>query len=449
MKTLARRLLGSALAATVALTGLAALQTPAHAAFTSSVGGSITRSEVIERAQYWVDHQPGTYSQTGFSPDPTGSRSYRRDCSGFVDMSWHTSTDNWTGNLSDISAQINRSDLRPGDILNSAQDHVILFDQWEPDHVYFSYYSFGSTPVKHKTHVSINAATFDSHPNGDYVARRYNKIVEDGSGGSGTGTGGLHEVYADTDGWNDGSTGSNVQAMTSALVPGDAHPQTMALEGGVLHQIYGDASGWHDASTGITLSAGASISAAYMTGAWVHTMAVDNGTLYMIYGDASGWHKASTGISLPNGSSISAVNMGGQWPQVMAVDSGTLYQIYGDASGWHKGSTGKSATKVSAVNMGGQWPTSMTVSGGVLHEVYADGTGWHDANTGVAVSSTASISAVYLSGTWPQTMAADSGTLYQIYGDASGWHKGSTGVHATTVSAVNNGGQWPVSMIMV
>ncbi len=96
-------------------------------------------------------------------------------------MAWHTSTDNWTGNMHLISFEIPRSDLRPGDILNSAQDHVILFHEWEADRVHFSYYSFGSTPVKHVTHASINQATFDGHPNGDYVARRYNKIIEGNS----------------------------------------------------------------------------------------------------------------------------------------------------------------------------------------------------------------------------------------------------------------------------
>ncbi|HTJ39536.1 MAG TPA: hypothetical protein VL738_40445 [Dactylosporangium sp.] len=444
MKTLTRRALGSVMATTMAMLGLVITQAPAHAAFTSTVGGTITRSEVIERAQYWVDHQPGPYDQTAYSPDPTGSRNYRRDCSGFVDMAWHTSTDNWTGNMSDISYSIDRSDLKPGDILNSAADHVILFDQWEADHVYFSYYSFGSTPVKHKTHISINAATFDSHPNGDYVARRYNKIVDGAGGGSS-----LHEVYADTSGWHDGSVGSQVQAMSAVSIPGSSHAQTMTLENGVLHEVYADASGWHDASTGVTLTAGASISSVYLNGQWAQTMAVDNGVLYQIYGDASGWHKVSTGVTLQAGASISAVYMGAQWPQVMAVDSGVLYQIYGDASGWHKASTGIAASRVSAVNKGGTWPTSMTIVNGVLHEVYADTSGWHDASTGITLPSSASFSAVYMNGLWPQTMAVDGGVLYQIYGDTSGWHKVSTGVPATSVSAINTGGQWPLAMTTV
>ncbi|MBY8848046.1 hypothetical protein K7G98_04985 [Saccharothrix sp. MB29] len=50
----------------------------------SARGGPITRSEVIWRAQYWVDHQPGPYDQGAFSPGPGGDHDYRRDCSGYV-----------------------------------------------------------------------------------------------------------------------------------------------------------------------------------------------------------------------------------------------------------------------------------------------------------------------------------------------------------------------------
>lgn len=98
-------------------------------------------------------------------------------------MAWHLDGDNWTGNLDEVSTVIRRDDLRPGDILNSAVDHVIIFNAWEPDHVHFSYFSFGSTPVKFKSHQSINQAMFDSHPNRDYVARRYNRIIDDRASG--------------------------------------------------------------------------------------------------------------------------------------------------------------------------------------------------------------------------------------------------------------------------
>ncbi len=145
----------------------------------SAIGGEIARSEVLARAQYWVDHQPGPYDQGAYSPDPSGSKTYRRDCSGYVSMCWHLASSYVTSTLPQVSNAIARAELMPGDILNDAANHVILFNAWEDDHVYFSYYSFGATPVKKVSHFSIHAATIDSHPNSNYVARRYVHILDD------------------------------------------------------------------------------------------------------------------------------------------------------------------------------------------------------------------------------------------------------------------------------
>ncbi|KDN87833.1 hypothetical protein [Kitasatospora cheerisanensis] len=178
MIRLFRRLLGLLAVTAVAAGLLVTVSGSAQAAFASGIDGWITRAEVIERAQYWVDHQPGPYNQGGFSPGPTGDRNYRRDCSGYVDMAWHLGSDNWTGNLSQVSYSINRQDLLPGDILLDTANHVILFNAWEADHTRFTYYSFGADPVKKVGPVSINAATIDDWPNGNFEARRYNRIMD-------------------------------------------------------------------------------------------------------------------------------------------------------------------------------------------------------------------------------------------------------------------------------
>ncbi|MFD1079514.1 hypothetical protein, partial [Longispora fulva] len=54
-----------------------------------------------------------------------------------------------------------------------------LFNAWEADHVHYSYYAFGATPVHFVPRASINDTEIDSHPNGDYKAYRYNKIIDD------------------------------------------------------------------------------------------------------------------------------------------------------------------------------------------------------------------------------------------------------------------------------
>ncbi|MFF3005284.1 hypothetical protein ACFVTF_21005, partial [Kitasatospora sp. NPDC057940] len=181
LSKLARITLAASIAASGAIAATAFTTTAAHAAASSTVGGQITRSEILSRAQYWFNQNPGlTYNQGATFPDSSG-RYYRKDCSGYVSMAWHLGYSATTQSIAtDESYEIPRSDLRPGDVLNSFYDHVLLFEKWDDaNHTTFSYYSFGSTPVKHIAGASINAAKFDNHPNGDYKARRYKNVVED------------------------------------------------------------------------------------------------------------------------------------------------------------------------------------------------------------------------------------------------------------------------------
>src|SRR4051812_33452029 len=122
-----RRLMTAGLLTAVAATGFATLA-PAQASAASSVDGPITRSEVLARAQYWVDkHVP--YSQSVYAPDPQG-RGYRSDCSGYVSMAWHLGTSLVTQTLPQVSTQISYDDLLPGDALDREDEHVVLFDHW-------------------------------------------------------------------------------------------------------------------------------------------------------------------------------------------------------------------------------------------------------------------------------------------------------------------------------
>ncbi|UOX90536.1 hypothetical protein MUY14_07905 [Amycolatopsis sp. FBCC-B4732] len=146
----------------------------------------ITRSEIIARAQYWVDHKPGPYydpdnfapGDNGFSPGPGDGRVYRRDCSGYVSMAFHLSWSASTYTLPYYGEKIDRSELQAGDILNSTTEHVLLFHKWLDDKGNFEYYSFGATPVKRAT-ANINDSTLDSHANGNYQAYRYVNVVDD------------------------------------------------------------------------------------------------------------------------------------------------------------------------------------------------------------------------------------------------------------------------------
>ncbi|HET9173593.1 MAG TPA: hypothetical protein VFN97_29455 [Actinospica sp.] len=100
--------------------------------------GSITRAQVIARAELWIQAQV-PYSQTEWFTNRNGT--YRQDCSGYVSMAWglDQNTDFWTGNLNLVSYTIPASELLPGDILLSVK-HTILFAGWaNADHTQFNY----------------------------------------------------------------------------------------------------------------------------------------------------------------------------------------------------------------------------------------------------------------------------------------------------------------------
>ncbi len=143
---------------TAVLVGAAALlatvnATPANA---STVGGSITRSEVLSRALNWVGNSNIQYSQdqSNAYPSVTGER-YRPDCSGFVSMAWHLSKlpSGWdynTDTLPQVSTPIIQNELKPGDIMlrQGTNGHVTLFNGWrDSSHTTYNVLEQGSAQV--------------------------------------------------------------------------------------------------------------------------------------------------------------------------------------------------------------------------------------------------------------------------------------------------------------
>ncbi|MCW7536419.1 hypothetical protein OOT46_00935 [Aquabacterium sp. A7-Y] len=106
-----------------------------QAAAKSKVGGTITRSEVISRAMYWVNrHVP--YSMSKYHRDPQGKR-YRTDCSGMVSMGVHLPRSETTRSLPGDLRRIGRGSLRKGDVVGtlgtpngSRYNHVVIFNGW-------------------------------------------------------------------------------------------------------------------------------------------------------------------------------------------------------------------------------------------------------------------------------------------------------------------------------
>lgn len=139
------------------------------------IGGSIKRSEVITRAQNWVNRNI-QYSQGGTATDPDGHHSYRRDCSGFVSMVWHIRPTGmsapWTGSLGQYSNVIAKRNLKRGDILLRAGSHVVLFHKWaNTAHTTFWLYE-QSNPSSDMNHRVASLSSYSG-----YTARRYKHIV--------------------------------------------------------------------------------------------------------------------------------------------------------------------------------------------------------------------------------------------------------------------------------
>ncbi len=161
-----------------------------HASADSSIGGPITRSEVISRARYWLTLNL-TYDQSGSAWDVDHSRQYRTDCSGMIDMAWHLGADPNTDALPGYAKPISGSELQPGDLLDYIsgpfdEHHAVLFEAWESDHVHFSYLSFGHTPMTEYTHATLSdgdngSGLLAGHPVADYQPYEYTNIVDDGS----------------------------------------------------------------------------------------------------------------------------------------------------------------------------------------------------------------------------------------------------------------------------
>jgi hypothetical protein len=200
-----------------------------HQASASTAGGQISRTEVIQRAQNWYTRSPRlTYNSSRAAStlvkDVDGAHKYGPDCSGMVSMAWHLNPGQYgglnTSTLPSVAVAINRNDLQTGDMLDNTSDgHVVLFEAWKSDHVHFSYYSFGSTPMRHYDGGSgsnegplgtfASGAKIASWPASHYAAYRYKNI-----------TGGSTPPPPPTASWptvKQGATGERVKSIQYLL----------------------------------------------------------------------------------------------------------------------------------------------------------------------------------------------------------------------------------------
>ncbi|GAA2208852.1 hypothetical protein GCM10009850_043100 [Nonomuraea monospora] len=235
----ARLLAGLAFAAaTLSFTVVDVAATPQAAHAASAPDGRITRSEVLARAQNWVDRNvrynltraPGT-----LVTDAEGDDKYGPDCSGLVSMAWHITANSGKGGNSTVDfagygGKIvlgSLDDLKPGDaILRSG--HMELFARWknEQDHTQGAWtYSLNggsdsngdgweddwAKGPKVNSHGERGDESWASMQ--DYTPIRYKNIVDDNASthGADFNGDGIGDIFSETTGtlniWN--GKGSN------------------------------------------------------------------------------------------------------------------------------------------------------------------------------------------------------------------------------------------------
>ncbi|MFJ3205797.1 hypothetical protein [Streptomyces sp. NPDC086989] len=141
-------------------------------------GGPVTREQIISRAKSWVE-QEVPYSQTsGWKDEATGG-AYRRDCSGFVSMTWQLRTSLTTETLSSVARRISVNELEPGDALVNETSHALLFGGWtnkaKGDFFYYSEPRPGGRA--NKADANIHDYKVAGYFPSSYVPLRYKNIT--------------------------------------------------------------------------------------------------------------------------------------------------------------------------------------------------------------------------------------------------------------------------------
>ncbi|MEU7578743.1 peptidoglycan-binding protein [Streptomyces sp. NPDC041068] len=176
----------------------------------------LTRSQILARAQTWVDARV-SYSMSGYY------QGYRKDCSGFVSMAWGLGSNQWTGSLAAYGVRITKSQLKPGDMLlfhnpanPGAGSHVTIFGGWA-DSSKTRYVAYEQT--RPHTLKRTTPYAYWNH-SGSYVPYRYKYVADGGGSGGGTGggSGGGSASFPGASAFGPGASGSQVTRLGKMLV---------------------------------------------------------------------------------------------------------------------------------------------------------------------------------------------------------------------------------------
>ncbi|MFE4975584.1 peptidoglycan-binding protein, partial [Kitasatospora sp. NPDC056651] len=189
-------------------------QAPGARAFAAPRAATpVTRAQIIQRAQNWVN-QGVPYSMSRYWSD-----GYRQDCSGFVSMAWGLSSSQTTWTLPNFAERIGKNDLQPGDVLiynnpanPQAGSHVTIFGGWT-DSSRTQYIAYEQTNPSTKKRTTPYAYWNNS---GSYVPYRYTGL-SDGGGTGGTGGGSSSTAFPGADKFGPGANNAYVTQLGQLL----------------------------------------------------------------------------------------------------------------------------------------------------------------------------------------------------------------------------------------
>ncbi len=132
------------------------------------LASSITRDEIMTRAQKWVDEKV-PYSTTYYTDG------YRQDCSGYVSYSWASSTSNGghtTSTMQDICTKITKSEMQKGDAILKPGTHVLLFGGWIDSDYFWEYAELHTGEVCTKS-----KSSYTHYTSNGYFPCKYNLAI--------------------------------------------------------------------------------------------------------------------------------------------------------------------------------------------------------------------------------------------------------------------------------
>ncbi|WP_030443036.1 hypothetical protein [Actinoplanes subtropicus] len=464
----ARRLAALVLTPVIAFAGTVAADlavdvSAAHADDTynpavNSYNTYISRSEVLSRVRNWYNRARNkdsdlTYSSDLYTTDVDGDHTYRRDCSGLVDMAWHYDDSRpqprtWEleGDRSITTRVDNHSDLQPGDILVDdvgSDNHAIVFQGWEDNaKTRFQYYSFGGTPMNHYPDGKLPDGSFDDPelaglPTSHYTAYRYNHIVDSATGVSVAedstnsaqpiertflrgGDGSLWDYYYTGGKWNDEKIGGQIIGSPAAFYDSDAGLLRVFVQGAdhALWQFYWDGATWTKQSIGGTLTSG--VGALLDHGVVRVFGRGGDGQLWQYYYSGGSWHQQKIGGYILDNP---AVMLDGTTLRVFMLGTdGQLWQYYYAGGAWTLQSIGGDFDSgFSATWYAGEIHVFGRASGtNELYQYYYHGGNWIMQNLGGEITSG---TAVNFNGSNLNVYARGAdGALWQDYYTGAAWH---------------------------